>query len=73
MVINSLDTMETIVKNDEALVWDGWDVLHLTKSPTGWMKPEGVFRNDEWFIQKRYAITDQGWELPTKLAKKNAG
>lgn len=72
MLINSLNEMETVVENNESLSWDGWDVLHLTKSPTGWMKPDGVFRNGNWFIQKRYDITEQGWDLPAKLVKKYA-
>lgn len=68
MLINSLEKMEEIVEKNDSLSWSGWDVIHLTKSPTAWMKPDGVFRNG-WFIQKRFALSENGWELPNKFVR----
>lgn len=71
MIINSLETMETIVENNKSLSWDGWDVLESKIDPTGWMKKDGAFVNGKWNIQKRYSLTEEGWAVPNKLAKKN--
>lgn len=71
MKISSLDKMEIIVENNKSLEWIGWDVVELQKSPTGWMKPEGIFRNGEWFIQKRYNIESNGWDIPNKFVRNN--
>ena len=72
MKINSLEQMETIVENNESLEWNGWDVRELTKSPTGWMKPNGMFRNGQWFIQKHYTLDSNGWDIPNKFARIDA-
>jgi hypothetical protein len=63
--------METIVENNKSLEWIGWDVVELQKSPTGWMKPEGILRNGEWFIQKRYNVESDGWDIPNKFVRNN--
>jgi hypothetical protein len=63
--------METIVDNNKSLTWDGWDVLELKKSPTAWMKPNAIFKNG-WFSTTRFSLTESGWEIPSKLVKKNA-
>lgn len=68
MLINSLDVMEQIVDNNDALSWDGWTVIESKKSNTAWMKPEGAFVNGVWFIQKRFELSTDGWNIPNKLA-----
>lgn len=72
MKINSLETMETIVENNESLDWIGWDVVEHTKSPTAWMKPNGVYRNNEWSIRKFYRLNENGWDIPNKFVGKDA-
>jgi hypothetical protein len=69
MLIKSLEKMEAIVENNDSLSWNGWDVLQFTKSPSAWMKPEGVFKDGNWFIQKRFPISESGWEIPQKLVR----
>jgi len=72
MLINSLDTMEKIVENNDSLSWDGWTVVELIKSPLAWMKPNAKYIKGEWFIANRFNILSDGWNIPTKLVKKYA-
>jgi hypothetical protein len=69
MLISSLDKMESIVENNDSLSWDGWDVVSYSQSPSAWMKPEGVRKDGAWFIQKRFPISESGWEIPNKLVR----
>lgn len=69
MKINSLEEAETIVGNNNSLHWDGWDIIHSKKSPTAWMKPEGSYRDGDWFITKRFSLSESGWEIPDKFMR----
>lgn len=62
--IGSLEKMEQIVKRNRMLSWDGWDVIHHKPSPTAWRSRSGVFVSGKWYIQKRFAITETGWNIP---------
>lgn len=72
MKINSLEQMESIVENNSSLEWDGWTVKEVTPSPTGWMKPNGMFRDGSWNIQKRYNIKFDGWDIPSRFVGNDA-
>lgn len=67
MEINSLEQMEQIVENNEALSWDGWTVVHSVPSATAWMKVTGAFVNGKWYNQSRYVPGNAGWKIPKKL------
>lgn len=69
MLINSLEKMEDIVANNKSLSWDGWDVVHSYPNPTGWTKLDGAFINGKWYIQKKFALSTEGWEIPNKLVR----
>jgi hypothetical protein len=69
MKISSLEEAETIVENNNSLTWDGWNIIQLTKSPTAWMKPEGIYKDGLWYIRKQYSLSAEGWELPGKLVR----
>ena len=69
MKINSLEEAETIVENNKSLSWIGWDIIQLTKSPTAWMKPEGIFKNGNWYLKKQYNLSTSGWEIPDKFVR----
>jgi hypothetical protein len=73
MTINSLEQMESIVKDNDSLQWDGWDVLELKPTPTAWMKPEGAFINNTWSLVKRFSPSESGWDIPNKFVRNNAG
>lgn len=72
MKINSLEVMETVVENNKALEWDGWNVREVTPSPTGWTKQNGLFRNGQWNIQKYYNLKFDGWDIPSKFVGNDA-
>ena len=67
MLIRSLEEMEKIVSSNDSLSWDGWTVVSLKPIDSGIMSKDGVFINDKWYLQKRYDLTENGWELPTKI------
>ena len=69
MIINSLDTMEDIVKNNDNLSWDGWTVLERKTSEDGMMSKDGAFVDGKWIVQKRYEATANGWEIPNKFVR----
>ena len=73
MKISSLESMEAIVENNQLLNWNGWDVVELQKSPAAWTKPDGVFKDGEWLIQKRYGLSFDGWEIPNRFVRNHAG
>lgn len=72
MLINSLNTMEKIVENNDSLSWDGWTVVEATPSPTAWTKANAAFINGVWHLVNRYEPNEQGWNISNKLVGKNA-
>jgi hypothetical protein len=66
MIINKLETMESIVKKNRNLRWVGWNVVDLKKSELGRTSPQGIRINGEWFIHKIYVVDRNGWDIPNK-------
>lgn len=62
--IRDLDVMEDIVAERNDLEWDGWDVIHYSKKPASFMKPNALYRNGAWHVATRYPVTEDGWTLP---------
>lgn len=69
MLIKSLKQMEQIVDNNRSLAWDGWDVIKNEPNPTAWRYTNGRFIKGKWYVQKRFAVTSKGWELPNNLVR----
>jgi len=69
MLISSLDQMESVVKNNKSLKWDGWDVIHFYPSEKGRTSRWGIRMGNKWFLHKRYPVTEQGWEIPRKFMR----
>lgn len=65
-IINSLEAMESIVKNHRQLSWDGWTVVETFPSEKGYYSKFGVYKNNKWHIKKEFIPSSQGWELPDK-------
>lgn len=66
MIIKSLEKMEKIVKQNPNLSWDGWDVVDRKKSDSGRTSISGVRVNNEWYLQRVYSVTREGWDIPHK-------
>ena len=67
--VQSLEAMEKIVSRNRMLSWDGWTVLHSFESPTAWRQKEGVRIKGKWFIQRRFNVGAEGWDIPNKLVR----
>jgi hypothetical protein len=67
MIVKELEKMETIVNNNKTLSWDGYDVLYSVKTEKARTSPQGVRIGSSWFIQKRYTLSRDGWDIPTKF------
>lgn len=70
MLVKELNKMESIVSKNKQLSWDGWDVVHRYQSDRAWSSTNGVFVNNKWYMEKRYAPSRNGWDIPDKYAQK---
>lgn len=66
MIVNKLEVMESIVKKNRNLRWDGWNVIDLKRSDIGRTSPQGIRVNSEWYLHKVYAVDRNGWDIPNK-------
>lgn len=64
MNIKSLEQMETIVKNNKFLTWDGWTVVNNYRSEKGRSSKFGSYINGKWYITKRFEPSRNGWDIP---------
>ena len=70
MQINSLSHMEDLVRKNRSLRWDGWDVVHFYQSDTAWMSPYGSFFKGRWYMNRRFKVTEVGWNIPERFLGK---
>ena len=63
MIISDLNKMEEIVSNKSNLSWDGWNVVHLSKSNSAMYKQNGAFVNNAWHIKTVYKPNKDGWNI----------
>ena len=47
-IINSLDTMESIVNKNKQLSWNGWTVVETFPSEKAYYSKFGVYKNNKW-------------------------
>ena len=66
MLINKLETMEKIVKNNNLLSWIGWDVVERKKTEMCRTAVNGVRVNGQWYTQKVFKVDRNGWDIPNK-------
>lgn len=69
MLISSLEKMEDVVRKNKDLKWDGWDVVHSYPSNKGRTSPWGMRVGSKWFLQKRFPVTEKGWEIPNRFMR----
>jgi hypothetical protein len=67
MQIKSLEQMETIVTKNKSLAWDGWTVVNSYPSEKGRTDQNGAFVNGKWHLQRRFAPSKNGWDIPDKF------
>ena len=66
MIIKNLEKMEKIVSNNKNLSWIGWDVVDRKKSDSGRTSVSGVRINGEWYLQRVYSVSRNGWDIPNR-------
>lgn len=66
MIITSLEKMEKIVSKNSNLSWVGWDVVDRKKSESGRTSTSGVRVNGQWYLQRTYPISRNGWDIPNR-------
>ena len=69
MIIKELEHMESIVKKNKSLSWNGWDVVHTFHSDKARTSAMGVFKDNTWKMQKIYSPMRQGWDIPNKFVE----
>lgn len=69
MLIKSLNEMEAIVEDNNALSWNGWTVIESNSKIDGYTNQLGAFVNGEWIVQKRYEPGANGWDIPKRLVR----
>ena len=67
MLINSLEQMEKIVASNKTLHWDEWTVTERQETDKGRTSKDGAYRNGKWYVEKRYDLTKNGWNIPGRL------
>lgn len=71
MIIKSLEEMEQIVKKNSSLVWDGWTVVERQQAKNAAVAKNGKRINNRWYIESRFELDSDGWNIPDKLVNKN--
>lgn len=66
MIIKSLEKMEKIVSKNKNLSWIGWDIVDRKRSESGRTSVNGVRINQEWYLQKIYSVSRNGWDIPNR-------
>jgi plasmid maintenance system killer protein len=66
MIVNKLEIMESIVKKNRNLFWDGWNVIDLKRSDIARTSSAGIRINGQWYLHKVYAVDHNGWDIPNK-------
>lgn len=69
MQIKSLEQMETVVKRNKFLSWDGWTVVNAFPSEKGRTAKDGAYINGVWHISRRFEPNENGWNIPDKLVR----
>lgn len=66
MIINSLEKMEKIVSKNSNLSWTGWDVVDRKKSESGRTSTSGIRVDGQWYLQRVYPVSRNGWDIPNR-------
>jgi hypothetical protein len=69
MIVSSLEKMEKIVEGAKYLHWDGWTVISSYPSKKASTSKYGAFLKGEWHLQRRFEVTEQGWDIPERFLK----
>jgi GTP cyclohydrolase FolE2 len=66
VIIKDLNKMESIVAKNKNLSWVGWDVVDRKRTDSARTSISGVRVNGEWYLQRTYPVTRNGWDIPNR-------
>ena len=70
MKISDLDKMESIVKNNPSLKWEGWDVVFLEEDGDANLKKNAAFVDSKWHKKVVFENSDGAWDIPDSILRK---
>lgn len=70
MLVNSLEQMESIVKQHSNLKWDGWSVIYTEFNENAMFKTNGVFEKDAWHTKQQFDFENGSWDIPDSILRK---
>lgn len=69
MLVRNLRKMETIVRKNKNLIWDGYDVIILREHPNPEISVNARFVGGKWWRATAVPLTRRGWMLPNDVRK----
>jgi hypothetical protein len=69
MKINTLKKAEELVCDNPILSWDGWDINYIYEDSSGFLKKEGIYKDNKWHIKEVYKYINGGWNIPDERIK----
>jgi hypothetical protein len=70
MKISDLDKMESIVKSNPSLKWEGWDVVFLEEDGDANLKKNAAFVDSKWHKKVVFKNSDGAWDIPDSILRK---
>jgi len=70
MKISDLDKMESIVKSNPSLKWEGWDVVFLEEDGDANLKKNAAFVDYKWHKRIVFENTGGAWDIPDSILRK---
>jgi len=69
MKISDVNKMEEMVKANESLSWDGWNVIQMLQDDYAEFLPIGTFDKTtmQWYRKLVFVCTEDGWEIPESV------
>lgn len=65
----NIEQLEDVVNNNTKLFyWDGWDLIHIIEDELGYMKKNGIFKDDKWYVKQVFKCEDGYWDIPNRIA-----
>ena len=70
MKISDLQKMESIVKGNPSLTWEGWNVVFLEEDRNANLKKNAAFIDCKWHKKVVFENKDGAWDIPDSILRK---
>lgn len=60
MIEMTLEQAEEIVERNDAVEWDGWNLVFYTPSNSSIYNKDGVFKDGKWLVKNTIAVNEKG-------------